>query len=117
MAALKGDPKDEGRTTFVKTQCMHCVQPACVSACLTRAMEKTPKGPVVYHEDRCMGCRYCMMACPFEIPKYQWDRPVPVVGKCIMCAGRIKEGQPTAFCCKPRLVTACQPHAGFKRRS
>jgi len=51
---------------------------------------------VVYDAQRCMGCRYCMMACPFEIPKYQWDRPVPIVGKCILCSSRIKEGKPTA---------------------
>jgi formate dehydrogenase iron-sulfur subunit len=75
---------------------MHCEVPTCASVCPVAALTKTPEGPVVYDAKRCMGCRYCMMACPFEIPKYQWDRPVPVVGKCIMCAGRLKEGKPTA---------------------
>ena len=56
---------------FVKRQCMHCVEPACASACLVRALDKTPTGPVVYHKDRCLGCRYCMVACPFDVPKYR----------------------------------------------
>ena len=80
----------------VRRMCMHCEVPTCASVCPVAALQKTPEGPVVYDAKRCMGCRYCMMACPFEIPKYQWDRPVPVVGKCIMCAGRLKEGKPTA---------------------
>ena len=80
----------------VRRMCMHCEVPTCASVCPVAALKKTPEGPVVYDAERCMGCRYCMMACPFEIPKYQWDRPVPVVGKCILCAGRLKEGKPTA---------------------
>ena len=80
----------------VRRLCMHCEVPTCVSVCPVAALTKSPEGPVVYDPQRCMGCRYCMMACPFEIPKYQWDRPVPVVGKCIMCAGRVKEGKSTA---------------------
>jgi formate dehydrogenase iron-sulfur subunit len=75
---------------------MHCEVPTCVSVCPVAALTKTPEGPVVYDPQRCMGCRYCMMACPFEVPKYQWDRPVPVVGKCIMCTDRVKVGKPTA---------------------
>jgi formate dehydrogenase iron-sulfur subunit len=75
---------------------MHCEVPTCVSVCPVAALTKTPEGPVVYDASRCMGCRYCMMACPFEVPKYQWDRPVPVVGKCTMCASRLKNGMPTA---------------------
>ena len=54
---------------FVKTQCMHCVDPGCASACPARALEKTAAGPVVYHAERCLGCRYCMLACPFDVPK------------------------------------------------
>jgi formate dehydrogenase iron-sulfur subunit len=80
----------------VRRLCMHCEVPTCASVCPVAALKKTPEGPVVYDGERCMGCRYCMMACPYEIPKYQWDRPVPVIGKCILCTGRIKEGQPTA---------------------
>jgi Fe-S-cluster-containing dehydrogenase component len=91
----------EGAPAFVKTQCMHCVQPACVSACLTRAMEKLPKGPVVYHEDRCMGCRYCMVACPFGVPKFEYEKPVPAIRKCNFCFARLARRE------LPACVKAC----------
>ena len=80
----------------VRRLCMHCEIPTCASVCPVGALLKTKEGPVVYDSAKCMGCRYCMMACPFTVPKYQWDRPVPIVGKCILCAGRLKEGKPTA---------------------
>ncbi len=80
----------------IRRLCMHCLTPTCVSVCPVGAMRKTASGPVVYDADRCIGCRYCIMACPFDVPKYQWDRPVPVVGKCMMCASRLAEGKPTA---------------------
>jgi len=80
----------------VRRLCFHCDQPTCVSVCPVAALQKTPEGPVVYAADRCIGCRYCIMACPFGVPKYQWDRPIPVVGKCILCAGRVAQGLPTA---------------------
>jgi formate dehydrogenase iron-sulfur subunit len=69
----------------VRRQCMHCVEPACASVCPVGALQKQPEGPVVYDETRCMGCRYCMVACPFGVPKYEWDKRVPRVQKCIMC--------------------------------
>ena len=77
---------------FAKQQCMHCLEPACASACLVRALEKTPAGPVVYHKQYCMGCRYCMLACPFEMPKYEYDSPAPYVRKCTFCAERQAKG-------------------------
>ena len=80
----------------VRRMCMHCESPTCASVCPVGAMKKTPAGPVVYDAKKCIGCRYCIQACPFDVPKYQWDRPVPVVGKCIMCAPRLAKGQPTA---------------------
>ena len=80
----------------VRRLCMHCLVPTCVSVCPVGALIKTPEGPVVYDAKKCMGCRYCMMACPFQVPKYEWDRPVPIVGKCIMCTDRVKEGKQTA---------------------
>jgi Fe-S-cluster-containing dehydrogenase component len=86
---VPGSP-DEPR--FIKTQCMHCVDPACASACPARALEKTASGPVVYHGDRCLGCRYCMMACPFDIPKFEYAKAVPYVKKCDFCAGRQARG-------------------------
>jgi len=78
--------------TFVKTQCMHCVEPACASACLARALDKTPSGPVVYRSDRCLGCRYCMVACPFDVPKYEYESAAPFVRKCTFCAERQAQG-------------------------
>lgn len=80
----------------VRRLCFHCRQPTCVSVCPVAALRKTADGPVVYDNKRCIGCRYCIMACPFGVPKYQWDQPVPVVGKCVLCAGRVADGLPTA---------------------
>ena len=80
----------------VRRLCFHCAQPTCVSVCPVAALQKTPEGPVVYDAARCIGCRYCIMACPFGVPKYQWDQPIPIVGKCILCAGRVAQGEPTA---------------------
>ena len=88
--------KEPDKPIFVRRQCMHCTQPSCASACLCKAMEKTPEGPTVYHEDRCMGCRYCMISCPFDIPKFEYDSPSPFVRKCIGCPDRVAKGEPTA---------------------
>lgn len=77
---------EQKHSTYVRRQCMHCIDPACVSVCPVAALQKQPNGPVTYDEDRCMGCRYCMMACPFQIPKYEWAATQPRVQKCIMCA-------------------------------
>ncbi len=81
---------------FYAKACMHCDNPTCVSVCPVGAMKKTELGPVVYHPEICIGCRYCLQACPFRIPKYEWNNPTPVVGKCIMCYGRVSAGKPTA---------------------
>ena len=94
-------PKGVGTPTFVKSQCMHCVAPACASACLVKALEKMPEGPVVYHADRCMGCRYCMVACPFEIPKFEYEKPIPIIQKCSFCSGRLARGE------GPACATVC----------
>ncbi len=81
----------------IRQQCMHCHEPTCVSVCPVTALRKTPEGPVIYDEWRCIGCRYCMMACPFEIPTYEWGSPLPKVQKCIMCYDkRVKEGKEPA---------------------
>lgn len=81
---------------YVRHLCMHCEVPTCVSVCPVGAFEKTAAGPVVYHESRCIGCRYCMQACPFGVPRYEWDKTLPIVQKCHMCSDRVAEGRPTA---------------------
>jgi len=81
---------------YAKKACMHCNQPACVSACLCNALEKTIYGPVVWHDDRCMGCRYCMIACPFDVPKFEFDKTNPKIAKCTFCPERLKKGRPPA---------------------
>ncbi len=81
---------------FLKRQCMHCNQPACAAACPTKAMLKTEAGPVIWRADRCMGCRYCMISCPFDIPKFEYDKAVPSIRKCILCFERLKEGETPA---------------------
>lgn len=81
---------------FYRDMCRHCLEPTCVSVCPVAALKKTELGPVVYHPEICIGCRYCMMACPFNIPKYEWNNPVPVIRKCIMCNERVEAGEETA---------------------
>ena len=77
---------------YVKANCLHCNEPACVSACLVGAFRKLEDGPVVYDAWKCMGCRYCMVACPFQIPTYEYDNLLtPQVRKCTLCAN---EGNP-----------------------
>jgi len=83
-----------GMPVFRKIQCNHCLEPACASACFVKAFEKKPTGAVVYNAAVCVGCRYCMIACPFEIPAYEYDDPyTPEVVKCTMCAPRLEKGQ------------------------
>ena len=82
--------------TFVRRLCMHCMEPACVSACPVGALQKTAAGPVVYDAEKCMGCRYCMTACAFGAPTYEWNSRLPKVRKCDMCAERQAAGKPTA---------------------
>jgi formate dehydrogenase iron-sulfur subunit len=78
---------------FCKTQCMHCNEPACAAACLTQAMHKTKAGPVVWDGNKCMGCRYCMVSCPFDIPKFEYHSANPKIQKCTMCYSRLKTGE------------------------
>lgn len=78
---------------FVRKFCRHCLEPACVSVCPVGAMYLTKEGVVRYDKDKCMGCRYCMMACPYGIPRYDWDTPVPLVKKCTLCYDRLTEGK------------------------
>ena len=77
---------------FGKLQCFHCNVPACASACPVSALEKTEDGPVVYHADICLGCRYCQLACPFKVPRFEWDKIIPEITKCTMCGDRVAAG-------------------------
>ncbi len=97
---------------FRKIQCNHCQEPACASACFVRAFTKTKEGAVIYDASVCVGCRYCMIACPFEIPTYEYDEPLtPRIRKCTMCHPRIVEGK------LPGCVEACPTEAlTFGRR-
>jgi Fe-S-cluster-containing dehydrogenase component len=86
---------------FVKKQCLHCNQAACATACLTEAMKKTPTGPVIWREGKCMGCRYCMVSCPFNIPKFEYFSANPKIQKCILCYQRLDQGE------NPACVQSC----------
>jgi formate dehydrogenase iron-sulfur subunit len=88
------NPEETGKPVYRKIQCNHCNEPACASACPIHAYTKTPEGPVSYNEDLCFGCRYCMVACPFHVPAYDYDSALePKVVKCTMCHPRIMEGR------------------------
>ncbi len=78
---------------YLKKQCMHCNEPACTAACLTQAMYKTKEGAVIWRGDKCMGCRYCMVSCPFDVPKFEYHSANPKIEKCDMCYDRLKEGK------------------------
>jgi len=78
---------------YRKLQCMHCNEPCCATVCLVHAFTKTPEGPILYDPDVCIGCRYCVMACPYYALAYEYDNPIdPKVMRCTMCYPRIKEG-------------------------
>jgi len=92
----------DGKPAFRKIQCNHCLEPACASACFVGAFSKDKTGAVSYDASKCVGCRYCMVACPFEIPAYEYHDPItPRVRKCTMCQPLIKEGK------LPGCVDAC----------
>ena len=95
-----------GSPVFRKMQCNHCLEPACASVCFVRAFKKEPNGAVTYDASVCVGCRYCMVACPFNIPTYEYDEPLtPRVMKCTLCYPRLLEGK------LPGCVEACPKEA------
>lgn len=81
---------------FVRHMCQHCLEPTCVSVCPVGALTKTEAGPVLYDGNKCIGCRYCLQACPFHVPKYEWSSTKPWIRKCNFCAVRQAKGLPTA---------------------
>jgi Fe-S-cluster-containing dehydrogenase component len=92
----KGKDMENG-FAYMKISCLHCVDPSCVSACPVSAMKKDPiNGIVSYDKDACIGCRYCVAACPFGVPRFQYDTPVPQISKCQLCRHRMPEGKYSA---------------------
>jgi len=92
------DEKNPAAFTYVKQQCMHCIDPACVSVCMLGALKKTAGGPVTYDKDTCIGCRYCQVACPFNVPKFEWNSATPQIVKCDLCQARIAKGATQPAC-------------------
>ncbi len=110
---LSGDTKNiikryqaEGELSYMKQQCMHCIDPGCVNACMIGSFKKREFGIVTWLPDRCIGCRYCQVACPYNIPKFEWDTPVPEIVKCELCnhiivdteTGGLREGAEPGCC-------------------
>jgi len=93
------NPKSPGgvESAFVMQRCLHCLEPACVSACPTTALERRADGPVTYEADQCIGCRYCQLACPWDVPTTEWNSHAPKISKCTHCADRIEQPLPIAF--------------------
>lgn len=88
---------DGGPASFVKVQCMHCIDPACANACMLGALKKREFGIVSYDVTYCVGCRYCQVACPFNIPKFEWEKALtPKIVKCELCRHRLAQGQEPA---------------------
>ena len=95
---LENEQKPGGiETAFVMQRCLHCLEPACVSACPTTALFRQSDGPVSYDVDKCIGCRYCELACPWDVPTSEWDTLVPKIAKCTHCADRADQPVPVAF--------------------
>lgn len=93
------NPGDIKSPVYVKANCLHCIEPACVSACLVGALQKEPEGPITYDAWKCIGCRYCMVACPFDIPAYDYqDAIAPQVRKCNFCFDRIRKSGGVPAC-------------------
>lgn len=103
LSAISWTSIVEKQGEHIRKQCRHCLEPACASACPVGALHKTAEGPVVYDSGKCLGCRYCMMACPYGIPRYDWGEAVPYVRKCVMCHENIKAGKQT----QPSCTEAC----------
>jgi Fe-S-cluster-containing dehydrogenase component len=103
----------DGRYAFVKAQCMHCVDPACTSVCMIGALRKNAAtGVVEYEKDGCVGCRYCQVACPFNVPKFTWGKAVPQIVKCELCRHRADPARPGPFAvANPACCEACPREA------
>ncbi len=91
--------REGDEVSFIKRQCLHCLEPACAAACPVSALKKDEKtGVVTYNKDACIGCRYCQVACPYNVPKFEWDDPFPQIVKCQLCDHRYDQGHYAACC-------------------
>lgn len=90
---------------YARKLCMHCNDPACVSVCLVGAIKKSSTGAVVYDADKCIGCRYCMQACPHGVPRYEWETTKPRIRKCNLCDDLVNADK------LPGCVEACPTEA------
>jgi formate dehydrogenase beta subunit len=88
--------EEGGERSFMKMQCMHCIDPACANACMLGAFKKREYGIVTYDVDLCIGCRYCQVACPYGVPKFEWSKALPRMVKCELCSDRIAAGKTPA---------------------
>lgn len=95
------DDKDGKKLRFLKQQCMHCLEPSCVAVCFAKAIRVAESGAVVYNAKKCVGCRYCMIGCPYDVPKYEWDKVFPSVMKCRLCADKLERNE------SPACVATC----------
>lgn len=99
---VENKDREENGFAFIKRQCLHCVDPSCISACPVSALTKHPEtGVVEYDKDRCIGCRYCVYACPFSVPKYEYDDAFGQIRKCELCRHRLVDRE------LPGCVEAC----------
>jgi Fe-S-cluster-containing dehydrogenase component len=96
--------KTEKGTIFVPKRCMHCNQPGCAAACLVKAMKKRQTGQVTW-DSNCIGCRLCMISCPFDIPKFEYGKAMPRIQKCNLCYDRYNKGE------LPGCVEVCPTQA------
>jgi len=100
---------DDLKWAFAKIQCMHCLKPGCETACIVGALHRSKAtGAVSYDKGKCIGCRYCMVACPFGIPTYEWEKRMPWIRKCTFCSDRLNEAENGMA---PACVTACPTRA------
>lgn len=97
----EGEGGEPRRSAFMKVQCMHCIDPACASACMLGSFQKRLGGAVTWNPSKCVGCRYCQVACPFGIPKFEWGSATPTLVKCELCDHLLANGG------EPACTEAC----------